>query len=107
VLSELIGQAGGKGVFRALQQNESPEACEATVMPRCQEVSRQALIRSTKYQGTARTKAAGRRIRSSRRLVAACQNAAMGFDLVIRGATVVTPGHRQTLAGAALLSQAI
>ena len=29
------------------------------------------------------------------RLVAACHNAAMGFDLVIRGATVVTPGHRE------------
>jgi dihydropyrimidinase len=27
--------------------------------------------------------------------VAACQNAAVGFDLVIRGATVVTPGHRE------------
>jgi dihydroorotase-like cyclic amidohydrolase len=27
--------------------------------------------------------------------VAACQNAAVGFDLIIRGATVVTPGHRE------------
>ena len=27
--------------------------------------------------------------------VAACHNAAVGFDLVIRGATVVTPGHRE------------
>jgi dihydropyrimidinase len=29
------------------------------------------------------------------RLVAACQNAVVGLDLVIRGATVVTPGHRE------------
>src|SRR5207248_10690629 len=28
-------------------------------------------------------------------LVTACHNAAMGFDLVIRGTTVVTPGHRE------------
>jgi dihydropyrimidinase len=28
-------------------------------------------------------------------LVATCHNAAVGFDLVIRGATVVTPGHRE------------
>jgi dihydropyrimidinase len=27
--------------------------------------------------------------------VAACQNAAVSFDLVIQGATVVTPGHRE------------
>jgi len=27
--------------------------------------------------------------------VAACHNAAVGFDLVIRGATVVTPGHQE------------
>ena len=33
--------------------------------------------------------------RTGARLVAACHNAAMGFDLVIRGATVVTPGHRE------------
>ena len=31
------------------------------------------------------------------RLVAACHNAAMGFDLVIRGATVVTPGHQEAV----------
>jgi dihydropyrimidinase len=28
-------------------------------------------------------------------VVTACQNAGMGFDLVVRGATVVTPGHRE------------
>jgi len=28
-------------------------------------------------------------------LAVTCHNAAMGFDLVIRGATVVTPGHRE------------
>jgi imidazolonepropionase-like amidohydrolase len=29
--------------------------------------------------------------------VATCHNAAVGFDLVIRGATVVTPGHREAV----------
>ena len=35
--------------------------------------------------------------RSARRtcLAGTCHNAGMGFDLVIRGATVVTPGHRE------------
>src|SRR6266436_5731865 len=28
-------------------------------------------------------------------LAVTCHNAAVGFDLVIRGATVVTPGHRE------------
>jgi imidazolonepropionase-like amidohydrolase len=59
----------------------------------CQEVGRQTPIHSTRYQGTVRNRGAGPGRRAG--LVATCHNAVVGFDLVIRGATVVTPGHRE------------
>jgi hypothetical protein len=48
VLSELLGEASGKGVLRAMRQKYSPAEYEAIIMPICAEVGRQAPIRSSR-----------------------------------------------------------
>jgi hypothetical protein len=48
VLSELIGEASGKGVLRAMHAKYSPEAYEAIIGPVLQEIGRRAPIRSTR-----------------------------------------------------------
>jgi hypothetical protein len=48
VLNDLIGEASGKGVLRAIRQKYGPAAFEAIVMPVLQEVGRQAPIRSSR-----------------------------------------------------------
>jgi hypothetical protein len=53
VLSELIGEASGKGVLRAIHQKYSPAAYEAMIMPILREIGRQAPIRSS-WQSTVR-----------------------------------------------------
>ena len=49
VLSDLVGEASGKGVLRALRQRHGQVAFEAIVMPVLQEVGRRAPIRSSRY----------------------------------------------------------
>ncbi len=49
VLSDLVGEASGKGVLRAMHQKYGPIAFEAIVMPVLQEVGRRAPIRSSRY----------------------------------------------------------
>jgi hypothetical protein len=46
VLHDLVGEASGKGVLRAMRQKHGPVAFEAIVMPVLQEVGRRAPIRS-------------------------------------------------------------
>lgn len=46
VLSELIDEASGKGVLRAIRQKYGPDAFEAIVGPILQEIGRRAPIRS-------------------------------------------------------------
>lgn len=46
VLSDLVDEASGKGVLRALRQRYSTTAFEAMIMPILQEIGRQAPIRS-------------------------------------------------------------
>jgi hypothetical protein len=46
LLSDLLAEASGKGVLRAIHQKYSPTAYEAMIMPICQEIGRQAPIRS-------------------------------------------------------------
>ena len=48
VLSELIDEASGKGVLRAMHAKYSPEAYEAIIGPVLQEIGRRAPIRSTR-----------------------------------------------------------
>ena len=48
VLSDLVGEASGKGVLRAMHQKYGPAAFEAIVMPVLQEVGRRAPIRSSR-----------------------------------------------------------
>jgi hypothetical protein len=48
VLSDLIGEASGKGVLRAMHAKYSPEAYEAIIGPVLQEIGRRAPIRSTR-----------------------------------------------------------
>jgi hypothetical protein len=48
VLSNLVDEASGKGVLRAMHQKYGPVAFEAIVMPVLQEIGRRAPIRSTK-----------------------------------------------------------
>jgi hypothetical protein len=48
VLSDLLGEASGKGVLRAMQQKYGPAEYEAIIMPICQEVGRYAPIRSSR-----------------------------------------------------------
>jgi hypothetical protein len=44
LLSELLGEASGKGVLRALHGTYGPAAFEAIIMPICQEIGRQAPV---------------------------------------------------------------
>jgi hypothetical protein len=46
VLSDLIGEASGKGVLRELNRKYSPEAYNAMIGPILQEIGRKAPIRS-------------------------------------------------------------
>jgi hypothetical protein len=46
VLSDLIGEASGKGVLRELNRKYSPEAYNAMIGPILQEIGRRAPIRS-------------------------------------------------------------
>ncbi|MCW2896391.1 MAG: hypothetical protein QOH87_5178 [Trebonia sp.] len=49
LLDELIGQASGKGVLRALHAKYSPAAYEAIIGPILTELGRQKPIRSRRY----------------------------------------------------------
>jgi len=49
LLNDLIGEASGKGVLRAIGRKYSPAAFEAIIMPVLQEIGRQAPIRSRGY----------------------------------------------------------
>jgi hypothetical protein len=46
LLDDLIGEASGKGVLRAIGRKYSPAAFESVIMPICREIGRQAPIRS-------------------------------------------------------------
>ena len=46
VLNDLVSEASGKGVLRAVHQRYSPAAWEAIITPILQEIGRQAPIRS-------------------------------------------------------------
>ena len=48
VLSDLVDEASGKGVLRAMHAKYSPEAYEAIIGPVLQEIGRRAPIRSTR-----------------------------------------------------------
>ena len=48
VLSDLVDEASGKGVLRAMHQKYGPAAFEAIIMPVLQEIGRRAPIRSTR-----------------------------------------------------------
>ena len=48
VLSDLIGEASGKGVLRELHRKYSREACEAMIGPILREIGQRAPIRSTR-----------------------------------------------------------
>lgn len=50
LLSDMLGEASGKGVLRAIAQKYSPTAYEAMIMPICQEIGRQAPIRARRQQ---------------------------------------------------------
>jgi hypothetical protein len=41
VLSDMIGEASGKGVLRAIYRKYSPTACDAMLMPILREIDRQ------------------------------------------------------------------
>jgi hypothetical protein len=49
LLNDLIGEASGKGVLRALHAKYSPVAYEAIITPILTEIGRQAPIRSQRY----------------------------------------------------------
>ena len=49
LLDELIGEASGKGVLRALHARYSPTACDAIIMPILAELGRQKPIRSRSH----------------------------------------------------------
>ena len=49
VLDELVGEASGKGVLRAMRQKYGPVAFESIVGPVLQEIGRRKPIRSTRY----------------------------------------------------------
>ncbi len=51
LLDDLIGEASGKGVLRALHAKYSPTAYEAVIMPILAEIGRQKPIRSRRYAG--------------------------------------------------------
>jgi hypothetical protein len=48
VLSDLVGEASGKGVIRDMHAKYGPEAFEAIIQPVLQEIGRRAPIRSTR-----------------------------------------------------------
>jgi hypothetical protein len=48
VLNDLVGEASGKGVLRAMHAKYSPEAYHAIIMPVLQEIGRRAPIRSSR-----------------------------------------------------------
>lgn len=47
ILDDLLGEASGKGVLSAISRKYSPAAYESVIMPICEEIGRQAPIRST------------------------------------------------------------
>jgi len=49
LLDDLIGEASGKGVLRALHAKYSPTAYEAIIMPILAEIGRQAPVNSSRY----------------------------------------------------------
>ena len=49
LLNDLIGEASGKGVLRALHAKYSPTAYEAIITPILAEIGRQAPINSSRY----------------------------------------------------------
>ena len=49
LLNQLIGEASGKGVLRALNAKYSPVAFEAIISPILTEIGRQAPIKSRRY----------------------------------------------------------
>jgi hypothetical protein len=49
VLNDLIGEASGKGVLRAIRSKHGPAAFEAIIQPILQEVGRKAPIRPATY----------------------------------------------------------
>jgi hypothetical protein len=49
LLNDLIGEASGKGVLRALHAKYSPTAYEAIIMPILAEIGRQAPVKSSGY----------------------------------------------------------
>jgi hypothetical protein len=49
VLDELVGQASGKGVLRAMRQKHGPVAFESIIGPVLQEIGRRKPIRSSRY----------------------------------------------------------
>ena len=49
ILDELVGEASGKGVLRAMRQKYGPVAFESIVGPVLQEIGRRKPIRSTRY----------------------------------------------------------
>jgi hypothetical protein len=53
LLDQLIGEASGKGVLRALHAKYSPVAYEAIIMPILAELGRLKPIRSQRYAGPA------------------------------------------------------
>jgi N-acetylglucosamine kinase-like BadF-type ATPase len=55
LLDDLVGEASGKGVLRALHAKYSPVAYEAIIGPILAEIGRQKPIRSQRYAGPADT----------------------------------------------------
>jgi hypothetical protein len=52
VLNDLVGEASGKGVLRAIRRKHGAVAFDAIVMPVLQEVRRQAPVQSSRYTYT-------------------------------------------------------
>jgi len=52
VLDELVGEASGKGVLRAMRRKYGPVAFESIVGPVLQEIGRRKPIRSSRYGHT-------------------------------------------------------
>ena len=53
LLNDLIGEASGKGLLRALHAKYSPTAYEAIIMPILTEIGRQAPVRSRRQSAPA------------------------------------------------------
>jgi hypothetical protein len=49
VLNDLVDEASGKGVLRAMRQKYGPVGFEAIVMPVLQEIGRRKPVHSTRY----------------------------------------------------------